>query len=85
MALMEQIEKQLTRLPPEKQNEVLDFIMFLQQRIQDPSASNEAERSKRIKTAFQTLAELNTFADISDPVSWQQQIRQDRQLPGRQS
>lgn len=85
MALMEQIEKQLTTLPPEKQNEVLDFIMFLQQRLQSPSASTEAERSKRIKTAFQTLAELNAFADIADPAAWQQQIRQDRQLPGRQS
>jgi hypothetical protein len=84
MALMEQIEKQLTMLPPEKQNEVLDFIMFLQQRLRSAPASTEEERSKRIKTAFQTLAKLNTFADVADPVAWQQQIRQDRQLPGRQ-
>ncbi|MFQ3591367.1 MAG: DUF2281 domain-containing protein [Chloracidobacterium sp.] len=33
MTLMEQIEKQLSALPPEKQNEVLDFIIFLQQRV----------------------------------------------------
>ncbi len=84
MALMEQIEKQLTMLPPEKQNEVLDFIMFLQQRLQAAPASTEEERSKRIKVAFQTLAKLNTFADVTDPVAWQKQIRQDRQLPGRQ-
>jgi mRNA-degrading endonuclease RelE of RelBE toxin-antitoxin system len=32
MTLLEQIEKQLNALPPEKQNEVLDFIAFLQQR-----------------------------------------------------
>jgi hypothetical protein len=32
MTLLEQIEKQLSALPPEKQNEVLDFIAFLQQR-----------------------------------------------------
>ena len=31
MALRDQIEKQLTQLPPEKQNEVLDFILFLRQ------------------------------------------------------
>ena len=32
MTLLEQIEKQLSALSPEKQNEVLDFIAFLQQR-----------------------------------------------------
>jgi len=32
MTLLEQIEKQLSTLPPEKQSEVLDFIAFLQQR-----------------------------------------------------
>ena len=32
MTLLEQIEKQLSMLPPEKQSEVLDFITFLQQR-----------------------------------------------------
>jgi hypothetical protein len=85
MAVIEQIEKQLLTLPPEKQNEVLDFIIFLQQRVQSVPASEEEERGKRIKAAFQTLADLNTFADIADPVAWQQQIRQDRQLPGRQA
>ncbi len=32
MTLLEQIEEQLSALPPEKQSEVLDFIAFLQQR-----------------------------------------------------
>jgi hypothetical protein len=32
MSLLEEIEKQLSTLPPEKQSEVLDFIEFLQQR-----------------------------------------------------
>lgn len=85
MALMEQIEKQLNMLPPEKQNEVLDFIVFLQQQVQSVSVSQEAERGKRIKAAFQTLADLNTFADITDPIVWQRQNRQDRQMPGRQA
>lgn len=84
MALLEQIEKQLTQLPPEKQNEVLDFILFLQQRLQSVPATTEAERGQRIKAAFQTLSKLNTFGDIEDPVAWQKQIRQDRSLPGRE-
>ena len=32
MTLLEQIQKELTLLPPEKQGEALDFILFLQQR-----------------------------------------------------
>ncbi|MDL1911617.1 DUF2281 domain-containing protein [Chloroflexi bacterium CFX6] len=32
MTLLEQIEKQLSLLPPDKQEEVMDFIAFLQQK-----------------------------------------------------
>ena len=32
MTLLEQIEREVRVLPPEKQEEVLDFITFLQQR-----------------------------------------------------
>jgi len=32
MTLLEEIEKQIRVLPPEKQAEVLDFVTFLQQR-----------------------------------------------------
>ena len=85
MTLLEQIEEQLRVLPPEKQEEVLDFITFLQQRMQATrSASPDEERGTRIKAALQQLAELGTFADIKDPVEWQRQIRKDRPLPGRE-
>jgi hypothetical protein len=83
MILIEQIKKQLKGLPPEKQSEVLDFVIFLHQRIQSAPPVAEEERGHRIRAAFQTLAELNAFADINDPVEWQRQIRQDRHLPGR--
>ena len=86
MTLLEQIEKRLSALPPEKQNEVLDFITFLQQRAQSArTITAEKERGKRIKAALKTLAELGTFADITDPVEWQRQIRKDRPLPGREA
>ena len=86
MTLVEQIQKQISQLPPDKQSEVLDFVTFLQQQaINAQSASAEAERRKRLKKAFATLAELGTFADITDPVEWQRQIRKDRPLPGREA
>ena len=86
MTLLEQIEKQLRDLPPEKQIEVLDFVTFLQQRVQATrSEATEEERRKRLKKAFETLAEIGTFSEITDPVEWQRQIRKDGPLPGRDS
>ena len=85
MTLVEQIEKQLQGLPTEKQIEVLDFILFLQQRVHSAPPTEEEERGQRIRAALQTLAELNTFSEINDPVAWQKSIRQDRPLPGRTS
>jgi hypothetical protein len=85
MTLMEQIQEQMKQLSPEKQSEVLDFVTFLLGRAQSArSASAEEKRKKRLKKAFETLAELGTFADITDPVEWQRQIRKDRPLPGRE-
>ena len=86
MTLLEQIQTQARQLPPEKQGEVLDFITFLQERAKSArSGYAEAERKKLLRKAFETLAELGTFADITDPVEWQKQIRKDRPLPGRES
>jgi len=86
MTLAEQIQYQLNELPTEKQVEVLDFIAFLRQRAQAArSAIDEAKRKQRLKEAFETLAEMGTFADIKDPVEWQRQIRRDRPLPGREA
>lgn len=33
MTLLEQIQQQIRRLPPEKQKEVLDFAIFLQKQL----------------------------------------------------
>ena len=69
MTLAEQIQKQLGKLPPEKQSEVLDFVSFLQGQVQaNHSASAEAKRKQRLKEAFETLAEFGTFAGINDPL-----------------
>ena len=85
MTLIEQIQKQVTQLPPDKQHEVLDFVVFLQERLRSIQVvPAEMERKERLRQAFATLAKLGTFADISDPVEWQRQIRKDRPLPGRE-
>ncbi|GAB4467219.1 MAG: hypothetical protein Kow0070_30490 [Anaerolineales bacterium] len=82
MTLFEQIQIQVQQLPPEKQAEVLDFIAFLRQRVSS-SHPNPAQRKENLRKALAALAELGTFAHITNPVEWQKHIRKDRPLPGR--
>ncbi len=85
MTLVEQIQQQVTQLPPDKQREVLDFIVFLQERLRAIHITpNETERKDQLRKAFAKLAELGTFSGIADPVEWQRQIRKDRPVPGRE-
>jgi len=61
MGPIERIQEQLRRLSPEKQNEVLDFISFLQQ--QPSTASQRTEpRSLRQHPAFGSWRERNIDA-----------------------
>ena len=83
MTLFEQIQQQLLQLPPEKQNEVLDFIIFLQQRLNQQHLSQSQQRSA-LQNTLKQLAALQVFSDIPDPSAWQRQIRQDRPMPGRE-
>jgi len=68
MTLLEQIEEQLRALPPEKQSEVLDFIVFLQQRIK---TTQEAKpRSLKAHPAFGSWKQRGI-----DAVRYQQNLR----------
>jgi hypothetical protein len=68
MTLLEQIEKELSALPPEKQSEVLDFIAFLRQRIKN---SQEAKpRSLKTHPAFGSWRQRGI-----DAVRYQQALR----------
>lgn len=46
MTLQDQIQKQISQLPPEKQVEVLDFIAFLLQRSSIPPRSKRQPLKK---------------------------------------
>jgi hypothetical protein len=46
---------------------------------------SSAESGKRRIAALQKLAALNSFSEIKDPVKWQQESREERNLPGRES
>jgi hypothetical protein len=68
MTLLEQIEKQLTALPPEKQSEVLDFIVFLGQRVANSQPIKQ--RSLKEHAAFGSWKNRKI-----DAVKYQQDLR----------
>jgi len=41
------------------------------------------EMIARRVTALEKIRKLNPYRDITDPVEWQREIREDRPLPGR--
>ena len=70
MTLIEEATLELRALPPEKQNEALNLIIFLREQMQKRTlTSDKAERGKRIKAALQDLADMGTFNHIEDPVA----------------
>jgi len=77
MTLTEQIQKHVIQLPPEKQQEVLDFVTFLQQPRKVTAFAPSEERANRIKKSLASLAKMKVFAEIPDPVEWQRNIRKD--------
>ena len=86
VTLIEQIQKRVQKLSPDKQREVLDFVAFLQfhsPRLPEPATDVDVKRGKRIKDLLTQLARTKVFSDITDPVAWQRNTREDRSLPGR--
>lgn len=47
--------------------------------VPEDEAAGEA-RGRRMMAALEQLAELNTFAEIENPVEWQRELRLDRPL-----
>jgi len=86
MNTVEMVKMYMQDLPEDIQNEVLDFIIFLSLRYSkkdDPVSKIETQR-EILQKSFEQLVSYRTFADISDPASWQREIRRDRYLPGRE-
>jgi len=50
---------------------------------EEPSSLSAEFRRQRIVEIWEKIAANNVFAEISDPVEWQRDLRQDRPLPGR--
>jgi len=67
--------------PPEKSRPVQVHITVLE----EPMAEPARERGRAMAEALAALAQRGTFAEITDPVAWQRELRAERVLPDRES
>ncbi len=83
-AITQKILEKSTMLPTALQQEVLDFVSFLQYKQKTYKQDNEQPNGKKIVNLMEQIAKRGTvFKSIQDPVAWQREIRKDRPLPGR--
>ncbi len=83
-AITKKILEKSTMLPTALQQEVLDFVSFLQYKQKTYKQDNEQPNGKKIVNLMEQIAKRGTvFKSIQDPVAWQREIRKDRPLPGR--
>ncbi|MGR9108432.1 MAG: hypothetical protein ACU843_16050 [Gammaproteobacteria bacterium] len=80
------IIEEVADLPPELQEETLDFVRFLKtkRRPVAPQMSEQEPNGTKLALLMAEAAKKNLFADIKDPAAWQREIRKDRPLPGRE-
>ncbi len=86
-SITQQILEDMERLPPEMQEEALDFIRFLKNKMEKKGTAitQSAPNGTKAVAIMEAIAARGTaFKDIEDPIAWQREIRKDRQLPGRE-
>ena len=81
--ITEEIYNQVQSLPEDLQIEALEFVNFLQYRL----AQKQTKQLDHVSLAdiLEDISQHGTaFSDIKDPVAWQREQRQDRELFGRE-
>ncbi len=68
MRLDHAIAQHLENLPLSLQSEVLDYVLYLEQKAEKQSGSDD-ERRRRLVAALQKVAVMNPYAEI-DPIAW---------------
>ncbi len=83
MGFVETVHQHMQKFPLPLQQEVLDFVLFLEQKNQTEQLKSD-HRRQMMREALAELVAINPFAEITDPVAWQREQRLDRSLPGRE-
>ncbi|MGB7441644.1 MAG: hypothetical protein WA919_11285 [Coleofasciculaceae cyanobacterium] len=94
MSTYNEVRRLAESLTPDEQLRLLeDLAVLIRQKMvsektltqpvsEDSSLKSELRRQKLVEI-LEKVAASNVFANISDPVRWQRELRQDRPLPGR--
>lgn len=82
MKLEQTIQQHVKKLPLTLQGEVLDYVLYLEQKTRQHSADDRQRRTKLAGT-LERLVALNPFAK-TNPATWEREQREDRALPGRE-
>jgi hypothetical protein len=85
-AITQQILEDVENLPPQMQEEALDFVRFLKIKLAKTESALPEKKPNGTKLAqlMEEMSKKNLFSDIKDPSAWQREIRKDRPLPGRE-
>lgn len=81
MKLDQTIQQHLERLPLSLQGEVLDYVLYLEQKS-GKRLPADSERRKSLSSALDKVTAMNPYAEV-DPASWVREQRVERNLPGR--
>ena len=81
----QQIHEKIEILPEQMQEETLNFINFLQNKLKSSGLeSQKTERNgSRLADLMSEASTKDLFSHIEDPAAWQRKIRKDRSLPNR--
>ena len=67
MKLDQAIQQHLEKFPLPLQSEVLDYVLYLEQKTGKPS-STDSERRKRLASALEKAAAMNPYAKVDPTV-----------------
>lgn len=82
MTLEQTIRQHVEKLPLPLQGEVLDYVLYLEQKAIPPKV-DDADRRQKLSGALESAVALNPFAEV-DPAAWEREQRGDRSQPGRE-
>ena len=82
MKLEQTIQQHVEKLSLPLQGEVLDYVLYLEQKARQYAADDQQRRMK-LSSSLERLIALNPFT-TTNPCAWEREQRKDRTLPGRE-
>lgn len=82
MKLEQTIQQHVEKLSLPLQGEVLDYVLYLEQKARQNSTDDQQRRMK-LSSPLDRLIALNPFTTTNSCV-WEREQREDRTLPGRE-